>query len=532
MKVAIYYRVSSKRQVEDDTIEAQKTNLPLWVKEKGWTLVKEYEDPGIGGWTIDRPELQQMLTDVRKGSYDAVVIRYFSRLIRDAAWDTLGAVMGAFEAGGCSIESPNDGSISSSDIVGKIMALVQAWSAQKDNEDKKVAICEGIEKAQKANKIVRTPLGIRWKEQEHKQGYYYIDQREHETLKKVISMLYDGHSLSAVIDLLNSDPAYKPRYSKSWIHGALWSLLQNDTLYHGMIRGKHALVKTRKSLFKRRDILKARACLTANRKLNDNGKKQVFSKNLFLLRRLVRCSCGAGKNGTNWRLSLQRQGIYPYYRCKGCGFGVRADHLDNVAWEKFKATLTDPEALKTAIMRESYLPSGRKQKDLEEMLQVYQENLKDIVAKKQRATDLYIDGEFDKDHLKQRIADLDREASKIKADLCRVENESRRPEELDQAILEATKAMAIEIAKLQPLEDLVVSYRMDGDRVYKVNSNTRGIELHNNIKKSEAVNNQKRKMLEQLVELGGTIVASKDKTLEIKSALDYSLFNLGTATFG
>lgn len=82
-RVAIYMRVSTDKQArEGDSISAQRDALTKYIKEHGYILVGEYLDDGISGAKEDRKELQKMLTDVKAGKIDLILVTKMDRLHR------------------------------------------------------------------------------------------------------------------------------------------------------------------------------------------------------------------------------------------------------------------------------------------------------------------------------------------------------------------------------------------------------------------------------------------------------------------
>ena len=59
MRVAVYVRVSTSRQVKLQTIEQQLERVRKHVREKGWELPDEnvFRDDGYSGTTLKRPGL-------------------------------------------------------------------------------------------------------------------------------------------------------------------------------------------------------------------------------------------------------------------------------------------------------------------------------------------------------------------------------------------------------------------------------------------------------------------------------------------
>lgn len=75
MKAAIYIRVSTERQEEGFSLEAQHDILMELLEKKGMELYRVYSDPGISGKTMKmRPGIQQMLTDMKAGRFEAILV--------------------------------------------------------------------------------------------------------------------------------------------------------------------------------------------------------------------------------------------------------------------------------------------------------------------------------------------------------------------------------------------------------------------------------------------------------------------------
>jgi site-specific DNA recombinase len=59
MRVAIYARVSTLRQAQDQTIEQQLERLMSYVSQQGWDLPEQniFRDDGYSGASLNRPGL-------------------------------------------------------------------------------------------------------------------------------------------------------------------------------------------------------------------------------------------------------------------------------------------------------------------------------------------------------------------------------------------------------------------------------------------------------------------------------------------
>ena len=91
LRRAIYTRKSSEEGLEQafNSLHAQREACEAYIKSQrhqGWTLLPQhYDDGGLSGATMDRPALQQLLTDIQAGRVDVIVCYKVDRLTRALA---------------------------------------------------------------------------------------------------------------------------------------------------------------------------------------------------------------------------------------------------------------------------------------------------------------------------------------------------------------------------------------------------------------------------------------------------------------
>ena len=78
MRAAIYVRVSTT----DQHVESQLYDLRTLAAQRGFSVVKEYEDRGISGSKARRPGLDALMADGRRKRFDVVLVAAFDRLAR------------------------------------------------------------------------------------------------------------------------------------------------------------------------------------------------------------------------------------------------------------------------------------------------------------------------------------------------------------------------------------------------------------------------------------------------------------------
>ena len=90
-RCAIYARKSTEHNLdlEFNSLDAQREACEAYIKSQaheGWRLIPDhYDDGGLSGASLDRPALQNLLTDVRAGKITVVVVYKVDRLTRSLA---------------------------------------------------------------------------------------------------------------------------------------------------------------------------------------------------------------------------------------------------------------------------------------------------------------------------------------------------------------------------------------------------------------------------------------------------------------
>ena len=84
MNIAAYCRVSTEKEDQLNSLEAQKQFFTEYTKRTGDVLVRLYADEGISGTkTKNRKEFMRMMADADKGLFDMVVVKDISRFARN-----------------------------------------------------------------------------------------------------------------------------------------------------------------------------------------------------------------------------------------------------------------------------------------------------------------------------------------------------------------------------------------------------------------------------------------------------------------
>ena len=91
MRAAIYARVSTERQEQQQTISSQVAALRDWAAVRGHVLAEAhaFRDEGYSGSRLDRPALDALRDAVRDAAVDVVAVFSPDRLARKYAYQVL-----------------------------------------------------------------------------------------------------------------------------------------------------------------------------------------------------------------------------------------------------------------------------------------------------------------------------------------------------------------------------------------------------------------------------------------------------------
>ena len=142
-RVYTYTRVSTAMQIDGYSLDAQKARMKAFADFNDYEIVREYEDAGKSGRSIEgRASFQQMLEDI-KADHDGVsfvLVYKLSRFGRNAA-DVLNTLQ-IMQDFGVNLICVEDG-IDSSKDAGKLIISVLSAVAEIEKENIRIQTLEG-----------------------------------------------------------------------------------------------------------------------------------------------------------------------------------------------------------------------------------------------------------------------------------------------------------------------------------------------------------------------------------------------------
>lgn len=199
MAVALYARVSTAKQAEKDlSIPDQLNQMRAWCEANGYSIAKEYIEPGASATDDRRPVFQQMIADATDQSmpFEAVIVHSRSRFFRDLfEFLSYERMLGR---AGCRILSITQQTSDdpAGEMANKIFSLFDEYQSKENGKHTLRAMKENAR--QGFFNGSRPPFGYRTVEAEKignkgkRKKRLAIDQAEASTVKRIFDMYLDG----------------------------------------------------------------------------------------------------------------------------------------------------------------------------------------------------------------------------------------------------------------------------------------------------------------------------------------------------
>lgn len=233
MNIAAYCRVSTDKEDQLNSLDAQKRFFSEYTKKTGDTLVRLYADEGISGTKIkNRKEFLQMMADAERGLFDMVVVKDISRFARN----TVDLLQNIRKLKSLGIETQfltaNMTSMGNSEFVLTIFgALAQEESA---NTSKRVKFGKKLN-AEKG-RVPNLVFGY-----DKIPGDYFnlkINEKEAETVKQIYRRYTeDGYGAARIAFELNRQ-GIKTKRGCDWSANSVCRILTNEIYTGKVINGK------------------------------------------------------------------------------------------------------------------------------------------------------------------------------------------------------------------------------------------------------------------------------------------------------
>jgi site-specific DNA recombinase len=390
---AIYARVSSERQRQDETIQSQTVGLRELAAARGLLVSEDlvFEDEGFSGATLTRPALERLRDRAAEGAFEVLLCHAPDRLARRYAYQVL--LLEELARVGvevCFAKEPERGATAEDELLRQFQGMIAEYERAQIRERTRRG---KLHRARTGHQAVLScaPYGYRYvKKSEHSEGFWEIDEVQAQVVREVFDRyISDDVSIGELARWLTRRGVPTRTGKAVWDRSSVWGMLRN-TAYRGQAAfGKTKTLerhgkptRTTRARGERHGRRPARedqpaekwtliavpAIVTdetfelAQARLAHNAHfaKRNTKKPTLLQGILVCRECGYGCYRSTTRTTNKR--IY-YYRCIGSdnyrhiggrvchSRPIRADELDGLVWDEVRRMLEDPALVRAEIDR-------------------------------------------------------------------------------------------------------------------------------------------------------------------------------------
>lgn len=412
MRCAIYVRVSTQEQFDEGfSIPAQKERLKAFCMSQGWKVVKEYVEEGYSAKDTNRPQLQALLSDLKKGVFDIVLVYRLDRLTRSVL--DLYNLMKTFEDHNVSFKSASE-VYDTSTAMGRLFITLVAALAEWERNNLAERVKFGTQQMVEQGIRPGSPRPY---------GYEYVDGKlkmvkEEAKWVKFIFDKYITNGAQTIARELNQ-MGVKNKKGGIWNGSSIRYIVENP-LYAGLLRwdfrgktgGKRVfnddptIVELKQEGFE--PIISVDDFNRVRLLLKSRHKNQVRSTTHYPFSTVLRCSeCGHKYVGrTEIRQPNNRK--YRSYSCQG-----------NRKYGVCKAPSFSEDAINETFIKS--LEYTIEQVDISVSNEVdpldLRSALNKIQNKKERAKELYIEGDIAKKRYQELMLDYNEEENELKGKL-------------------------------------------------------------------------------------------------------------------
>lgn len=476
MNIAAYCRVSTDKEDQLNSLEAQKAFFAEYTTRTGDTLVRLYADEGISGTKIkNRKEFLRMMSDAEHSLFDMVVVKDISRFARN----TVDLLQNIRKLKALGIETQfltaNMTSMGNSEFVLTIFgALAQEESA---NTSKRVKFGKKMnaEKGRVPNIVYGYNKTIG--------DYFNLEINKEEAV--VIQQIYqwytkEGYGAAKISNKLN-ERGLKTKRNCQWSQNAVCRILTNELYTGKIINGKQEVSdfltgrrtdkdETDWMVVERPDlrIIEPETYEKVQQILQSRNKafniKHERQSNKYLFSTLIKCK----ECGWSFRRTVRTyKNTYVRWVCSGhngrgadsCPNAITVDEeeLIQALQEYFAEMLKQKKNVIQNVVREFQRIYKAKDENIE-----YEKELNQQLARlqktRQKYMDMYTDDLISREELNNKIGGMRREIERLENELKMVSYHLTKGEQLEHILGNTFKAV----------EDITDVHQMSNEQLKQI----------------------------------------------------------------
>jgi site-specific DNA recombinase len=236
-RAAVYARVSTAEQVDGTSLGSQVERAEAHITVQGWTPAGRFVDEGVSGAKASRPALDLLLTAVRAGTIDVVVVAKLDRIGRSMRH--LAALLGELDDRQVVLVSVAE-AFDSSTPSGRLQRNMLGSFAEFEREQIRERMSSGRDVAVRAGKWVSTnaPFGYRI-DTTSGQRPLAIEPSQAETIRLAVDLFVTQRMTTGQVATELNNRGHRPPQTGRWTGHQLRALFRNSDHLAGTWTWRH-----------------------------------------------------------------------------------------------------------------------------------------------------------------------------------------------------------------------------------------------------------------------------------------------------
>ena len=460
---AIYARVSSERQRQEQTIQSQTVALRELAEQRGMLVPEElvFEDDGFSGASLHRPALERLRDRAFEGCFEVVLCHAPDRLARRYAYQVL--LLEELARGGIEVifaKEPERSGSPEDELLRQFQGMIAEYERAQIAERCRRGKLHRA-RAGAVSVLGHAPYGYRYvRKTDHADAFYEIDELEAPIVREIFDRYVEQRESIVQIARALSERGVPTRTGASrWGSSTIWTILRNPA-YTGLAaygrrrvtgepakpmrltrqRGRHSgrsayehvgpehwLRIPVPALIREEQHALAQQLLERNSRLSPrNTRKPSLLQGILVCR-----GCGHSYYRSSTRSKTGN--VHHYYRCSGADSfrrpegrvctarPVRIEDIDEPVWTQVLGLLEDPELIKAEIDRR--LRTLRAEHPASHRRDRLQRDLTRVQGALRRLIDGYQEQLITLDELRARTPELRKREATLRAELDALDTE-------------------------------------------------------------------------------------------------------------
>src|SRR5436190_876843 len=228
---AIYARMSSERQRQDQTIASQTVGLRELAAARGLLVTEDlvFEDEGFSGAVLQRPALERLRDRAADGAFEVLLCHAPDRLARRYAYQVV--LLEELQRAGVEVvfaKEPERGATPEDELLRQFQGMIAEYERAQIRERSRRG---KLHRARGGSQAVLSgaPYGYRYvRKSEHMDAFYEIDEAQATVVREIFERYSEqGESIADIVRALSERDVLTRTGQQGGDRSTIWAMLRN-----------------------------------------------------------------------------------------------------------------------------------------------------------------------------------------------------------------------------------------------------------------------------------------------------------------